>query len=398
MAHKRYPVAVGIGVSNMQRRAKALSLITQIINGIRWFFQWWGGQLASLVPGGVRRFFRANPDTVLVDISGPEVLVSRCRENDCEEIGRFPRSVTNPDPATGGADEEAVESVCKILKSAGAARLRTALRLSSAQALRKSLVLPLAAESELRNVLAYQIEQHTPFQAEEACFGYRVEARDRRAGQLTVELTVVPRKFVNAALAGARRWGLEPDVVDISAGSPLTPPRINLITGKDGGRGDAWPKINGLLAAVALVLALAAIVIPLDNARKDATTLLSKVGDLRRASQQVLNLRSQRDALAKQVRFIADKKLKTPLALTVLDELTRIIPKDTWLYELRINRPEIRISGYSPSASTLIGKINDSPLFENPRFRSPVTRPGNMNKERFNLSFGLVVAPRTGAH
>ncbi len=366
-----------------------MALFSQGIHGIRWFFRWWAGELATLVPGPVRRFFRARPDTVMVDISGPEVLVARCGENDCEEIGRFPASIGNEEEAGGGARD--------ILKAAGAARHRTALRLSSTQALRKSLVLPMAAEGELRNILSHQIEQHTPFTADEACFGYRVESRDRRAGQITVELTVVPRKFVDGALSRALRWGLEPDVVDISTDAPLGPPRINLIAGNGGGGTDSWPKVNGMLAVIALALALAAVVIPLENARDRADALLGEVAKLRRASQQVLVLRRERDVLAERVRFIADKKLKEPSALAVLDELTRIIPKDTWLYELRINRPEIRISGYSLSASSLIGKIDDSPMFRNPRFRSPVTRPGNIDKERFNLSFELGLEPRRGA-
>jgi general secretion pathway protein L len=362
-----------------------LALILQAIHGIRWFFRWWAGELAALVPGPVRRFFHAKADTVVVDISGPAVVVARCGENDCEEIGRFPASIGN--------EEEAGV----ILKAAGSARHKTALRLSDTQALRKSLVLPMEAEGELRNILAHQIEQQTPFQADDACFGYRVEARDRRAGQITVELTVVPRKFVDAALSRARRWGFDPEIVDISTDRPFGPPRINLIAGTGGSGANAWPKANGMLAVVTLALALAAVVIPLEKARDHADKLLGEVAALRRASQQVLVLRAERDALEKRVRFIADKKLKTPSALAVLDELTRIIPKDTWLYELRINRPEIRISGYSPSASSLIGKINDSPLFSNPRFRSPVTRPGNIDKERFNLSFELGFEPRPGA-
>lgn len=372
-----------------------MSLITQTVDGIRWFFRWWGSQLAALVPGSLRHFFRATPDTLMVDISGSEIVVARCRENRCDEIDRVAYSSVNSEPAA--AEGEISDRVRNALKSAGAARLRTALRLSSSQSLRKSLELPLAAEGELRNVLVHQIEQHTPFQADEACFGYRVQSRNGRAGQMTVELTVVPRKFVDAALTRAKDWGIDPDVVDISAGPPLAPPQINLIADKSGGRATAWPKINGLLAAVAVGLAMAAVAIPLDNARVEANALLGKVAELRKTSQRVLDLRSERNALRKQVGFITDKKVKSPLALTVLDELTRIIPKDTWLYELRISRPEIRISGYSPSASTLIGKINDSPLFKNPRFRSPVTRPANTDKERFNLSFELAVAQPQGA-
>lgn len=361
-------------------------IVSRGIDGIRWFFRWWLGELAGLLPETVRRFFRAKPDTVIVDISAPEVLVARCREHTCREVARF--------PAPAGAEDEGRARAA--LKAAGVGRQRTALRLSGSQALRKTVDLPLAAEGDLRSILSHQIERHTPFKAEDARFGYRILGRDRRAGQMTVELTVVPQKYVDAALDTARHWGLEPDLVDVSTGARLTPPEIDLISDDGGGKSDPWPRVNAVLALAVIGLGLAAVIVPLENARDRADRLLSRVTELRRASQQVLELRRERDELVARIRFIAERKLATPSAVKVFDELTRILPKDTWLYEIRITRPEIRISGYSPSASSLVGKINDSPLFSNPRFRSPVTRPSNIDKERFNLSFELVPQPSAG--
>ncbi len=242
-------------------------------------------------------------------------------------------------------------------------------------------------------MLSHQIEHLTPFQAADAYFGYRGLGGANSSGLIDVELTVVPRRFVDPVIERARAVGMDPEIVDVAGGAPLAAPEINLIAGTKPARANPWPRINALLAVAALGLGLAAVLIPLDRAREAADRQIAEVAKLRRASQQVLELRQTRDTLVARARFIAAQKAEAPSSLRVLDELTRIIPKDSWLYEIRINRPEVRISGYSPSAAALIGRINDSPLFKNPRFRSPVTRPSNIDKERFNLSFELAPAP-----
>jgi general secretion pathway protein L len=328
---------------------------------------------------------------VLVDVSGPEAVVMRCRDGRCEEVGRFAAP-----PGGGAGDGEGAGDVAhgrRVLLANGAARARTALRLSPARALGKRLALPLAAEAELRNVLYHQIESLTPFRAEEACFGYRVVGRDRRAGELTVELTVVPRTFVDAALRRARSWGIRPGVVDVGTGSPAAAPEINLISGTGAPRSDPWARITGMLSVLALGLALAAALIPLKQAGDRADRLIGEAAALRRASEKVLALRRERDALERRVRFVAARKGGTRPVLAALAEIARILPKDTWLEAFSLDRPEIRISGYSASAASLIGRIDASPLFRKPRFRSPVTRSADEALERFNISFEF--APTT---
>lgn len=354
-----------------------------IFGAVAWFFRWWLGQLVGLVPAGLRRALAARPDMVLIDISGPEVMVLRCGEDRCEEVGRVAA------PSNEGADAEGRGELARLLKSAGAGRRTFGLRLSGAQALRKSITLPLAAERELDSVLYHQIEQLTPFQVEEACFGYRVEARNPRAGRIDVEMTVVPRKFVNAALERVARWDLRPDVVDVRAGDATAVPAINLIADARTPRPNPWPRIAGVLGVLALVLAAIALFIPVEKARIRADALLAEAAKLRGASAEVVALRRERDALERGVRFLAARKAESRQILDALAELTRILPGDTWLYQISIDRPEARIWGYSPSAASLIGKINDSPLFGNPRFRSPVTRAAGAAKERFNISFEL---------
>ena len=77
--------------------------------------------------------------------------------------------------------------------------------------------------------------------------------------------------------------------------------------------------------------------------------------------------------------------------LEVLRELTEIIPEDAWLTEFNYNsgRREIRLSGYALSASQLLPVLEQSGLFENVRFTSPITTDQRLQKEQFRLEMQL---------
>jgi general secretion pathway protein L len=73
--------------------------------------------------------------------------------------------------------------------------------------------------------------------------------------------------------------------------------------------------------------------------------------------------------------------------LNILRELTEIIPDDAWLTEFNYKdeRREIRLSGYAVSASELLPILEQSELFENVRFTSPITTDRRFKKEQFRL-------------
>ena len=94
--------------------------------------------------------------------------------------------------------------------------------------------------------------------------------------------------------------------------------------------------------------------------------------------------------------FLGGQRRDAFSAVTLLDELTRILPDDTWLFELKVAAQEVRIPGYAPTASALIGLIDKSPRLQGPRFRSSVTQDPRTGLERFNMSFRIApdkVAP-----
>lgn len=77
--------------------------------------------------------------------------------------------------------------------------------------------------------------------------------------------------------------------------------------------------------------------------------------------------------------------------LKQLEELTRIIPDDSYLTEFQYKGEEkkVKLSGFAVSASKLIPLLEESPMFDNVKFTSPITTDKRTSKERFRLEMNL---------
>lgn len=343
-------------------------------------WRWWSRELAALVPERWRRR--------LIERRGPLVLA--LEGDDCAALIR-----------RGGGGEERLGRL--DLAPAAAAQSRAALaalgprlrrnsgvvvvRVPTEAALRTVLALPLAAAGNLEQVVAFELDRRTPFRSEEVYRSQYVLRRDAASKRLAVQLTLVPRPPVEAALAAAERLGLVVERVEV-AGEPasgnLLPPRRQALAAR-------LPRFAvGGLAALALALAGAAVLVPLEQAHQRAATLSAALADSRRRADESLKLEKEIDAEIQQSGFLALRKRETPSASELLDTLTRLLPDDTWLSELEISGGELRLTGFAASASTVLGLVDQSPRFANAAFRSPVTQDPKMRREQFNIAARIV--------
>lgn len=82
----------------------------------------------------------------------------------------------------------------------------------------------------------------------------------------------------------------------------------------------------------------------------------------------------------------ARQSARAPLA--VLSELTRILPQDVWLQQFSYDGQTVNITGTAPAASGLLQTLAASPYFENPQFRSSISKTPD-SQERFVISARL---------
>ena len=346
------------------------------------FFAWWFGALAECLPAGLRRLFRPAAAYLIVAPVGGSVIATLNQGKRSREIGGA---------ELDGIDEAAqAKAVRKAVRGGAPSSNPVVLRLPGDRVLRRRLDLPWAAEPDLREALYFQIDRQTPFTPDEVYFDFEVVARDAEAKRLTVEVTVIPRTIVDDAVARAERWGLAPDIVDVVDRDADAAPRVNLLPGGSvTGPGAGASPVNLLLVLVAAALVAAAVYIPLDRRQAAADALVARIMIAKVEAQATLRLRKEVDALRKERAFLDDQRRGAFSAVTLLDELTHILPDKTWLFELKVTADEARIAGYAPTASSLIGLIDKSPKLRGPRFRSSVTQDPRTGLERFNMSFQI---------
>lgn len=353
------------------------------------FLRWWLGELAGMVPERLRQDKLGLDDFTLVDFDRTEVGLGRLEDGRVREVCRIPLNAAD-------ADAQRMAFLAGLDK-VRAGRREVALTLPSGRLLRKTLTLPLATEENLHQVLAFQMEQHTPFTPDQIYFGYSVKERDFERGRLTVEFVATPRDAVDEAVKALVGWGALVRAVvaeDMLAnGSP-----VNMLPAAQGKTPSALLHgANPWLAGLVLLLVLAALSMPLVIKREAILQLNPWVEKGKNAAEATDILRRELEGRIEQHNYLLDKKRTFPPAITVLEELTRVLPDDTWVQQLDIKAKELQIQGETASSSRLISLFEQSGMFHGASFRSPLTKGMGAGAERYHLTLEIHPMPEKPA-
>jgi general secretion pathway protein L len=125
--------------------------------------------------------------------------------------------------------------------------------------------------------------------------------------------------------------------------------------------------------------------------RKEREAVNAEIKKRRPAVEALEKLQKQRDDYRKEIAELNQIRSGEISKVEVLEELTRLLPNTTWIWNLKYNGKEMELSGFADSASDLIPLLDKSPLFEKVEFLAPVTKEmqmrgdGNKEKERFKV-------------
>lgn len=341
------------------------------------FLQWWLSELAGLIPRSLRRPLSGRGETVILepagDAEGQSGSLFLRRGEGVEALGSFG------------------EGLAALPAKARRGRRTVTLALPAGRAVTQRVRLPLAAEDTLREVIGFEMDRLTPFRREEVYYDQRVLGRDNEQQQLEVELTLSPRATVDAFLEQAGRLGLTPERVDVATAEPGKPSGLDLLQREvRRGPGGFARAITVLLLLAAASLGAATVMIPLERKAQLVERLQSEVAVARRDAAAARQLEGELSAQQAQVLYVHELKLATPTKSTVLNNVTQVLPDDTWLYQLRVNESRLEISGYAPNSSSLIQLFEDAPGFAEPKFRAPVTQDPKLGVDRFSLELRIL--------
>lgn len=205
-------------------------------------------------------------------------------------------------------------------------------------------------------------------------------------------LPVQHKKFAHDTIAGALPVLAMPAGVAVK-GLRSTPFDINLIpAARRPKRKKSKRKLFAAAAFLALLAALSTYTVARNMEMGQRLSVLNEeVNGLRRQVQTIEELQQESERRDKFTAAMKSIRGNDMSKLRILEELTRLIPEDSWLNECNYKADEkkIRISGFAVSAAKLIPILEESPLFESVKFSTVITTDRRSEKERFRIEMTL---------
>ncbi|WDS35681.1 PilN domain-containing protein [Pseudoxanthomonas sp.] len=338
------------------------------------FFTWWRDALASWLPARWRTLFGLAAERLLLVPQDGEARLLKTGHAGMEPLTALPLPL-------------AAAELDAVLSPRLASLPRWSL-LPAVQVLRRPLLLPAAAAERLREVVGFEIDRQTPFSADAVYFDACIIGR-RADGQIEAELVVVRRQGVDRALEalGPVAQGLAGlDVAD-AGGQPLgvnlLPPSLRV---RQVSPARTWNLIAVVVALLALVFAGWQV---LSNRRAAADAFAVQV---ERSAAQARGVAAQRQQLVNLVegaKFLQAQRAARPTTVEILDELTRLLPDNTYLEKVSIEGDRLLLIGLSPEAPGLVKLLEGSKLWTSPALTGALQMDRRTRLDRFSMTAQL---------
>ena len=347
--------------------------------GLAGFGRWWARELAALMPAAIRSGIeRRRMRPVLMFDGNVATLWRPAQANGRVQMTEATRIALDGDAQAVVA---AGRSALAPLAVNGAAP-HVVVALPPRASLRKTLTLPAALEDNLHQALAYDLDRHTPFKADELYFDAVIVDRDSARNTLRVDLAAVRRALVDPMLRHANAFGAR--VIGVSVDSPPTAAAspLNLLPVDRRVPVLDWTRWQVIVPA-ALVVAglLAALILPVWQKREEVIELNVLSEEARQRAAVSESLRTELERRVSDYNFALQRKYAFPGVVQVLDDVTRILPDDTWLTQLEVHsgrgkdqQRELTLRGESANAGRLVTLLEDSKVFAQAAPRSPTTK------------------------
>ena len=329
-----------------------------------------------MLPEKARNALQPGGRCLFLELDSASLVASHGSTHSGKPVARYLFESGKMTPVNAAGDARILDNVREII-----------LCLPRDKVLIKQLDLPLATEENLREVLAFEMDRQTPFTVEQVYYDYFITARNSANQTLELSMVLTPRKVLDEILAALAEHRIHPDLVAVHCNSTQQLRNVNLLPEKYRNTKKLTPGlINLAVGLIALLLLAGAVSLPLLGQRQKIKLLVPQLEIAETKAEVAGKLRDKLDRLTWESQFLVNKKLSSLQTLQVMDELTRILPDDTWVFQMQIRGSEVQIQGQSASAAALIPLIESSDILYNARFRSPITQVPRSNLERFHLS------------
>ena len=344
------------------------------------FFTWWLRGLGTALPDSLRHriVLPANSLQIMTTDSGFSFKYYSGKSGSLLESRTFKQEDTLEKSST-------LEWARKISQN----NSKTTLLFPEDRLLKKTINLPLASEVNLHSIMKFEMDRQTPFSADQVYFDCLVKVRDQKNDKLEFDLYVTPKKNIDPVIKEIQSWQIVPDTISVIknestvAGLNLLPKEL-----RPNGQGNLDKQTLGLVFAT-ILLGIIALYGPLLLKQNKLEEIRTQVAEYRKQAMTVQPLIKERDGIRARTRFLDEKRLENAKTIDIINELTTILPDNTWLTRLIIREQEIQLHGESEAAIAIIELMENSKRFKDAQFKSPVTKNNVTKKDKFHVSASL---------
>lgn len=261
--------------------------------------------------------------------------------------------------------------------------------LTSDKAVARRLTIPSQAREFMAGIVANQIERLSPWPLAHAIYGFDGAPSQNDAGILDVSVLIASRANIEAICDELTASGLPPHRISVRTHAGADAPLATLWTRPTQapqGRFQELPRMIGAgLAALALLsTALSLWGVYSANAMwAEHEEVAARANALRRHDQ--MSRKPQEIASLDPAERAWALKENAPVAVSILDALTRAIPDSAYLTELRLENVNLRITGLAADAPSLIAAMERSHHFSDVHFFAPTIKSEIGGLYRFSI-------------
>ena len=365
-----------------------IQLKSRVQNGpVGQFFRWWVEELKQALPAPWQAKLQHAMRRLTFEVSDGSLVLAVDENHQLSVVGEL---LASPDKSL---QKQQVADLAEQNELTEAPRI---LLIDAGRFLVKEISLPMAAEPNLRQVLTFEMDRQTPFKASGVYFDWKILERGGPGGQLSLRLYVIPRTEIDGNVEVLGELGKQLSGIDIreddqTLGVNLLPQeqRLRVVNRK--------ARTNYVLAGAVVVLLALTMTFSLYLRKHQVAQLEDAIADVRGEANQVARIRSQIEGASEAAGFLAMRRAESPLAVELLADVTRILPDDTYLDRLVINKSSVQMQGKSQNAQRLIELVNESGFLEAASFRGSTRLDARTGLEIFEINAEISANPQVSA-
>ncbi len=324
-------------------------------------------------------------------VEGRESLRSRRRYQLVEQLdGDFVLQGTSQGNALDPAGA-VVHIVDGHIDASGSAKLAEILRgaqvelvLQPDRFMFRLLELPRRASDFLEGIIRAQIDRLTPWSAADAAFGW-YPSTETANDRMEVTIAATARTLLAPFISAIASLGADTIVVLAALQHPQPDIAAIKICEQKTGQAADQRRIRRILilllvgagAFSAVSVAASAVIGGVIEGQRDDLT--------RRIAERRAAMQPGHDGTNEAALDLQRHKHETPSSVIVIEALSRVLPDDTYLTELRILGDKLQIVGVTRNAPSLIRLIEQTSHFSRATFFAPTTRSPSESGERFSI-------------